>query len=283
LDPGAQTAALAKLKELCPTPFIVFERFSAATALLPEQYSEVDRVTAQLLVIREYQVYYNTKELPPSEQEKFVKRLQIDTIAGLQRGRLLLKQIKERFFVSNVVDAIKAGKVEILVEPPPVEDRLTKFGIRFDSDGLNTAAARQEVRCEWDFGHDGLTESGWEAFHYFPKMKRRLFSKAKSSPYDASARFVQNGNGIAVGPDKKPSLQKPIAVREAPRTSGADRNLAEFVRLVIALAIALIGLLAGAREQLAKLDLIPAAIAVFLLGFGADTIKNLISPKQAQK
>ena len=51
----------------------------------------------------------------------------------------------------------------------------------------------------------------------------------------------------------------------------------------IALVIALIGLLAGAREQLTKLDVIPAAIAVFLLGFGADTIKNLISPKQVQK
>jgi hypothetical protein len=149
LDPGAQTAPLAKLKELCPTPFIVFERFSAATALLPEQYSEVDRVTAQLLVIREYEVYYNTKELPPSEQEKFVKSLQIDTIASLRRARLLLKQIKERIFVSKVVKAIQEGSAEILVEPPPIEERLTKFTVRFNCDPLNAAAAREEVRCEW--------------------------------------------------------------------------------------------------------------------------------------
>jgi hypothetical protein len=72
-------------------------------------------------------------------------------------------------------------------------------------------------------------------------------------------------------------------VSEPPRSGGADRNLAEGVRLGIALVIALIGLLAGAREQLTKLDLIPAAIAVFLLGFGADTIKNLISPKPTPK
>jgi len=284
LDPGAQTAALAKLKELCPTPFTVFDTFSAATVPLPEQYSEVDRVTAQLLVIRDYQAYYNANKLPPfPEQDECVKHLQTDTIAGLRRARLVLKQIREGIFVRNVVEAIQDGKVEILVEPPPVEDRLTKFSIRFDSDKLNTAAAREEVRCEWDFGHDGLTETGWEAFHYFPKVKRRLFSKAKSGPYDVCASFVQNGNGIAVGPDKKPSLQKRIAVREALGTSSADRNLAEFVRLAIALTIALIGLLAGAREQLVKLDLIPAAVAVFLLGFGADTIKNLISPKQTQK
>jgi hypothetical protein len=36
--------------------------------------------------------------------------------------------------------------------------------------------------------------------------------------------------------------------------------------------------LAGAREQLAKLDLIPAAVALFLLGFGADSIKSALAP-----
>jgi hypothetical protein len=30
-----------------------------------------------------------------------------------------------------------------------------------------------------------------------------------------------------------------------------------------------------AREQLLKLDILPGLIAVFLIGFGADTIKNL--------
>ena len=33
----------------------------------------------------------------------------------------------------------------------------------------------------------------------------------------------------------------------------------------------------GAREQLMKLDLFPGFVAVFLLGFGADTVKNLIT------
>jgi hypothetical protein len=37
----------------------------------------------------------------------------------------------------------------------------------------------------------------------------------------------------------------------------------------------LLGLLAGARDQLVKLDLVGGIIAVFLLGFSADAIKNL--------
>jgi len=36
-------------------------------------------------------------------------------------------------------------------------------------------------------------------------------------------------------------------------------------------------LVAGAREQIVKLDILPGMIAVFLAGFGADTIKNLIT------
>jgi hypothetical protein len=74
-----------------------------------------------------------------------------------------------------------------------------------------------------------------------------------------------------------------VRVQEVPRNPSADRNLAEVVRLGIALFIALVGSSLVRATKLTKLDLIPAAVAVFLLGFGADTIKNLISPKQVQK
>jgi hypothetical protein len=35
--------------------------------------------------------------------------------------------------------------------------------------------------------------------------------------------------------------------------------------------------MAIAREQITKLDIVPGLIAVFLLGFGADSIKNLLA------
>ncbi len=49
----------------------------------------------------------------------------------------------------------------------------------------------------------------------------------------------------------------------------------------MALVIALFGLIAGAKEQLLKLDLLPALLAVFLVGFGADQVKNLLTQKTA--
>jgi hypothetical protein len=64
-------------------------------------------------------------------------------------------------------------------------------------------------------------------------------------------------------------------------TSGllSERTVTEGLRLTAALLIAVFGLVAGAKDQLAKLDVLPGLVAIFLVGFGADTIKNLLTSK----
>jgi hypothetical protein len=42
---------------------------------------------------------------------------------------------------------------------------------------------------------------------------------------------------------------------------------------------ALLALVGGAREQLAKMDVVPGLIGVFVLGFTADQIKNLLTQR----
>ena len=37
----------------------------------------------------------------------------------------------------------------------------------------------------------------------------------------------------------------------------------------------LLALVAGAKEQVLKMDCVPALIAIFLVGFGSDQVKNL--------
>lgn len=49
------------------------------------------------------------------------------------------------------------------------------------------------------------------------------------------------------------------------------------LRLGIALVAAVAALFGGARDQFAKLDPMLGLMVVFALGFGADTIKNLIT------
>jgi hypothetical protein len=58
-----------------------------------------------------------------------------------------------------------------------------------------------------------------------------------------------------------------------------ERSQTEFLKLGAALFIAIFALVAGAKDQLLQLDLLPGLIAVFLVGFGADTIKNLLTTK----
>jgi calcineurin-like phosphoesterase family protein len=292
--PDDEPPARKELKRVIPTLFTRFDP-AALDKLDPTKYSPIDFLATQLELLRQYEAYYAVNpplpNLPTPEAGK--KLLDTETFGSLQRARLWLKEIKEGIYVDRIESALGNNQAEIVIEPAPSEDQLLRFSIRFHSDELNTAAARDELRCEWDFGDHTLTENGWDAYHYFQPPYRKLrqrfwrwvrpWRKPESRTFKVTATFSRKN------PDPT-DVTKPITfsrdhikVREAPRNPSADRNLAEIIRLGIALIIALIGLLAGAREQLTKLDLIPAAIAVFLLGFGADTIKNLISPKQAPK
>jgi hypothetical protein len=49
------------------------------------------------------------------------------------------------------------------------------------------------------------------------------------------------------------------------------------MKLGIALFVALIALLGGAQEQLAKLNVVQGLLAVFVMGFGANVVKDLIT------
>jgi hypothetical protein len=289
VQPATEPDALKEVKRLFSKLFAKFDP-SVADKLDPKQYSQVDLLTAQLELVRQYQAYYRDNP-PPAfpRQEEGLRYLHTDTVAGLRQARLLLREIKEGIDAEQIENALKNGGADIVVEPMPMEEQLVRFTVRFHSEDLDTAAAREEFHCTWDFGHHGLKEGGWEAYHYFPtprarpieKLRRLFHLSLTPNTYEVSATFSKR-----VSQDAKPAtvtISRKIEVMPRPRSFSADRQRAEYVRLIIALCIALVGLLAGAREQLMKLDLVPAIVAVFLLGFGADTIKNLISPKQAQK
>ena len=50
-------------------------------------------------------------------------------------------------------------------------------------------------------------------------------------------------------------------------------------RIAMALGPVILALVAGAKDQLLKMDLFPALAAVFLAGFGSDQVKNLLAKK----
>ena len=139
-------------------------------------------------------------------------------------------------------------------------------------DAINSAAAKREWCCEWDFD-DGLEGSGWRVAHYFELRK--------TGDFVVKLRFRdETGKLVADADQKVIEITKTVAVR--PTRQGSlvdDRAWTESLKLAAALLIAVFGLVAGARDQLLKLDILPGLVAVFLVGFGADTIKSLLTSK----
>jgi len=101
--------------------------------------------------------------------------------------------------------------------------------------------------------------------HRRPRLQHFVIFAAVSGRHSQQAREVP-----------VPALRTTIVLERTARTDKA-RLVAEVLRFLIAFGIALAGLVSGALDQLSKLDFIPATIAILALGFGANSIKNLLT------
>jgi hypothetical protein len=152
------------------------------------------------------------------------------------------------------------------------------FSIRFKDPRFRNAAALRRLNCKWDFPEQ-LVEQQWKVAHFFQGNERK---REDERDLEISARVEtqkpagKNGDDKAASRQVRTVLTKTVEVQRREQDSYA-RNFAEAVRFFIALSVALAALFSGAQQQLDKLDFLPAMIAVLVLGFGADTIKNLLT------
>jgi hypothetical protein len=212
-------------------------------------------------------------------------------------ARLLLKEMKSGFFKEDIRGEIEAKRVRIKVDRGEIRRyQPCEFRLEFLKLNLNPAYARQEWTRRWYFtlGEETLIEEGWVITHYF----------GEELTYKLKIALTHNVDGtILAVPDVDPFPEGEIhLVSEVKRKFGQvvmlllrghfddarkewkkgrrpSGKTLDYVRLAMALVIALFGLIAGAKEQLLKLDLLPALVAVFMVGFGADQIKNLLTQK----
>jgi hypothetical protein len=102
--------------------------------------------------------------------------------------------------------------------------------------------------------------------------------KDKSADFTVTARVRDAEGNLVVREGQTATLSRPVHVLRSQQGARFESRVwAEAAKLAAALLIAIFGLVAGAQEQLAKLDVVPGLVAVFLVGFGADTIKNLLT------
>ncbi|MGZ5441969.1 MAG: hypothetical protein ACXW5U_16355 [Thermoanaerobaculia bacterium] len=94
-----------------------------------------------------------------------------------------------------------------------------------------------------------------------------------SRTYSAKATVTDRQDAdVPVGPVA-------VAVQPIKHDRLGARTRIELIRLGVALLVILLGLVAGAREQLAKLAFVAALVALFLPRVTAEQIKILMAPR----
>jgi hypothetical protein len=229
---------------------------------------------------------------------------------SLRGAMILVQQMREGIYEDDVLREI--GKKRINGERPArvVFDtqvarpyRPVYFSIAFDDPRFRGAAALSHLGFRWSFPGE-LEEEGVRVCHYFEgnesrKDKQKTIEAVAEPPKKEGRRGKEKkGKGnfnrvirripIVVSIQSHKDLDAYDTIEgEIPLQSSqvhrSPRAFAEGMRFLIAFGVALAGLEAGALDQLAKLDFFPATIAVVALGFGADSIKNLLtqSPKKS--
>ena len=241
----------------------------------------IDRAVTKLELLQTYVrhrsgVTDDTQIARMNEAEKtFIRLLQNSNVTAIGEATILLQEIRDDVYRKDLKEALQKKEARIFVDPSQICARIPlQFSIRFNDPRLDRAvAARAECQCRWDFP-DQMAEQTWEVTHYFVSKDSR-----GDTQEIVKATFTNRGEPLVEADGKTPVvLDTPVTVKPARnRQWFGERTVVEIFKLVAALMIAAFGLIAGAREEIVKMDILSGIVAVFLIGFGADTIKSLLS------
>lgn len=213
---------------------------------------------------------------------------------SLRAATTLVQEMREDIYENDVLEEIEkiredgAKRVRVVFDTQKARPYLpVYFSVSFDDPRFCGAAALSRLAFKWSFP-GSLFEEGSRVCHYFlgdeplendseggeprgrkpSKMRFRMRKERKVT----IAVAVQSHKNL----DAANTIEGVLEI-QPPKPHEATRAFAELVRFLIAFGVALAGLEAGALDQLAKLDFFPATLAVVALGFGADSIKNLLT------
>lgn len=173
---------------------------------------------------------------------------------------------------------------------------VVQFALRFRRELLNETAARQEWTCEWDFGDGTEHEKGWVVFHRFSEEHRYTVTVTLMSLDGKTVSDIVPDKQISAQVDVCDDWEEAVQRQSAGRLAWAKRlwkyrekfrltpeAKLELIRTVFVLGIALAGVFVTARGKVEELDVFQGAGALIGLGFAADTLKTLLTPKPDEK
>jgi hypothetical protein len=273
--------SLDKCKELRPKLKDLFDIFQNPdlqdkSKILQSHYHWQSSSIERLQLLRFYIQAWSNATVEQREnilelEVEFLDSLRSRKYYSLQRARRLRYLVDEKVNREDIREAISSSELSIFMTPNcPFPNEPAKLKIHFNDQKLNTSKALSEFNCEWHFNENVGNEEGWEISHYFRNEKETEFTVKFR---DQDGKIINSKNSE----DEFMLEQKPFKLRSSPKTRMSERGNLESIKLLITLVIVMFGLIAGAKEELMKLDIIGALIAIFLLGYGADTVKSLVT------
>jgi hypothetical protein len=191
-------------------------------------------------------------------------------------------------FAEDICKAITEGRFAIqILQKQVTSERRADVEISFSNYAYNNAAARHEITPRWTFTpRDPRSRRTrlWNRLNKLPnvaepRQEAGWVVSCLARPYrsvEARVCFEDWYGELKVkGDEQRTRAVYPI---ESNATGLVwPRFLMELSKLALGLAIPILGLLAGAREKLLTMDVSAALATVFVLGFGADTIKTALT------
>ena len=256
-------------------------------SIQPRDYADVDTMLCKLDLVERYVSLVEGMAPDDAMRTKVVKQqqrlldlLKMDSWEAMSAAQSLASQIREGRFKDDIQSAVARKEVRIRTDEVIIRVfQPCEFRLEFLDPLLDKATAREEWICKWTFTHPDepdLIEEGWEVSHYFQK----------EDEYSLRVTLIPRPTGqeqqAQPAPLKVEDPEMAVIKVRPPLSKGPHTTFVlELLRFALTLVIVLLGMIAGAKDQILKLDLIPALIAIFLTGFGADQIKKLLTERQA--
>jgi hypothetical protein len=282
---------------------LVLQVSNAPTTITPDQYIDRDMSSRKAELLNEFRELRERITVaaraaavgnpaaagaPPAavrfseHTDRFLEYIRPEAPRSLQRAELFLLEMKEDIYSPALLAEAKKTPPGIdIVAVPDIADLSLPvlFRLRYKRDALNEAAASREWRYIWQFG-DGSEECGSTAFH--------KFEAAGEYPVKVSIFSNETADAIVTLPPKplkvvdlanQKSKSRWGFLSAVPRLLGwfSPETKLEFSRLLLVLAAAVIGLIGVAQQRIDSLSLPQSIFAIAALGFGADTLKNMIT------
>ena len=285
--PGLLTTPLAKNDAGQPTnispDLFLNPQFEQAANITQDLYQQLDSKSRKLELVADYIQVMSSGQTPErakatqASAETLLGQLKVEGYISLQQAGRLAREMQDGIFANDIQAELAPGPIDgANVEPrATIEISQTaarpfeplQFRLAFRNQVANSAAARDEFTYEWDFGKQFI-ESGKSltVWHYFTEAAEEK---------TITVRIYKAEDGMLAA-----TLTKTIKVEQTPSENPfyfSDKTWAETLRVALALLAPMLALVAGAREKLFQQDFLTSAIAIFLMGFTANAIKDLLT------